>query len=77
MSLTMQEMCETIERAGFVKKKDGTLLTAREIFEYSPTGELVMIWEWYALAKQMEGGLPVNWGTEIVPPQQQKKNEEQ
>jgi len=42
--LTMRQMCETIERAGFLAKPDGSLMTAPEIFEYSPTGELSMVW---------------------------------
>ena len=45
--MTIKEMCEAIERADFLRKPDGTAPTAREIFEYSPTGELLMIYVWY------------------------------
>jgi hypothetical protein len=47
----MQEMCETIVKADFLRRKDGTAPTAREIFDYSPTGELFMVFEWYQTAK--------------------------
>jgi len=54
--LTMKDMCETIEKAGILEKKDGTAPTAKEIFEYSSTGELFMIFEWYAIAKKILAG---------------------
>ena len=41
--MTMREMCETIEKAGILKKADDSSPTAREIFEYSPNGELFEI----------------------------------
>lgn len=52
---TMREMCETIERADFLRKPDGTAPTAREIFDYSPSGELFMVFAWY---EQAQGLLP-------------------
>ena len=47
---TFEQMCATIVEAGFLRKKTGELLTAQEIFNYSPTGELYMLFEWYELA---------------------------
>lgn len=40
-------MCKLIERANIFKTKK----TAKEIFNYSSTGELFMIHEWYEIAK--------------------------
>lgn len=48
---TYKEMCETIEKADILRKKDGTKPTAQEIWNYSPTGELFMIHEWYEEAQ--------------------------
>ncbi len=53
--MTYREMCEAIERAGIVRRADGTAPTEREIFEYSPTGELDRVHEWYAMALLKEG----------------------
>lgn len=49
--VTMKEMCETIERSGILKRPDGTSPTAEEIYRYSPTGELFMVFAWYDAAK--------------------------
>ena len=46
-------MCEAIVEADFLRKKDGAAPTAEEIFNYSPTGELSKIHEWYEIAKEM------------------------
>ena len=54
-TVSMQEMCETIERAAILKRSDGTRPTAREIYEYSPRGELFMVFEWYSIARALEG----------------------
>ena len=51
--MTMKDMCETIIKADFLKKKDGSVPTAMEIFKYSPTGELCMVFEWYETAKEI------------------------
>ena len=48
-----QEMCETIVRAKMLKKPDGTHPTADEIWNYSPTGELAMVYLWYEDAKMI------------------------
>lgn len=48
---TMKEMCETIVEADIIRKKDGTKFKPKEIYEYSPTGELSRIFEWYEEAK--------------------------
>jgi hypothetical protein len=50
--MTYKEMCETIAAANILKFQDGTQPTAEQIFNYSPTGELFMIPEWYAIAKK-------------------------
>jgi hypothetical protein len=44
---TIKEMCETIEKANLFKEPK----TAKEIFEYSPSGELFEIFGWYAEAR--------------------------
>lgn len=48
---TMKEMCEIIAKSKVLKKDDNTYPTSIEIFNYSRTGELFMIWEWYGVAK--------------------------
>jgi hypothetical protein len=48
-------MCHTIVEADFLREKDGTAPTAKEIFHYSPRGELAMIFEWYEVALIMKG----------------------
>jgi hypothetical protein len=53
--MTIKEMCEVIERAEILQRTDGTRPTAREIFNYSRTGELAMIWEWYNIAADKVG----------------------
>lgn len=54
--MTMKEMCELIARADFLRKDDGTAPTAEEIFNYSPSGELFMVFAWYEKAKCILGG---------------------
>ena len=49
--ITMKQMCETIVRAGILKKEDGSAPTPLEIFNYSPTGELSQVFLWYNQAK--------------------------
>lgn len=49
--LTFKKVCTIIEKSQILIKKDGTHPTADEIFNYSPTGELFMIWEWWYQAK--------------------------
>ena len=46
---TFKEMCEYIAAAKFLSR-DEHYLTAEEIFNYSPTGELYMLFEWYGIA---------------------------
>ena len=46
---TFKEMCEYIAAAQFLRK-DEHYLTSEEIFNYSPTGELYMLFEWYCIA---------------------------
>jgi len=47
---SFKEMCDVIVTADFLRKKDGRALTSEEIFNYSSTGELFMIFEWYEIA---------------------------
>jgi hypothetical protein len=49
--LTMKDMCEHIVKANFLfHKGTDNLFSAEEIFNYSPTGELFMVFEWYRYA---------------------------
>lgn len=48
--MTMKDMCDTIVESGILKRKDGSSPTSEEIFHYSPTGELFMIFGWYEIA---------------------------
>lgn len=45
-NMTMKDMCKVIAKANMFERK----MTAREVFDYSPTGELWRIFEWYQLA---------------------------
>lgn len=49
--MTMEKMCEFIFESGLLRREDDSIPTAMEIFNYSPTGELFMIFEWYNMAK--------------------------
>jgi hypothetical protein len=49
-SISMKDMCETIVESHLLMRPDGTPPTAEEIFNYSPTGELYMVFEWYEMA---------------------------
>ncbi len=49
--ITAKEMCQTIVRADFLRDADGVAPTAEEIFNYSPTGDLSKMFEWYEVAK--------------------------
>lgn len=51
--MTGKEMCEKIVEADFLRNPDGSTPTAEEIWNYSPTGELFHIFEWYKTAKQI------------------------
>lgn len=54
--MTMKDMCETVERAGIIKELNGHCPpTAEQIFNYSPTGELSRVFEWYAMAQLVLG----------------------
>lgn len=44
--VTAKTMCEHIVKAGF-QWQDGSTPTAEEIFKYSPSGELSMLFQWY------------------------------
>lgn len=49
--VTMKQMCEHIVKAKIIYKRNSDdLLTAEEIFNYSPTGELFEIFGWYKMA---------------------------
>lgn len=49
--LSMKDICEHIVKADLFEKP----LTAEEIFNYSPTGELSRVFEWYAIACKVLG----------------------
>ena len=53
MAMTFKDMCDVIVSAKFLCNKDGTLRTSEEVFNYSATGELYMIFEWYQIALVM------------------------
>ena len=47
-NITMKQMCEHIVKSRILKYKDSEEgPTAEEIFNYSPTGELSSVFEWY------------------------------
>ena len=54
---TVKEMCEEILKADFLEGKNGKKPTTAEdicnedICNYSPTGELSKVFEWYEIAK--------------------------
>jgi hypothetical protein len=53
---TMQEACEHIVKANIFKRP----LSAEQIFNYSPSGELFMIWEWFKIACEKIGEPVIN-----------------
>ena len=53
-----ESVCDTIVRADILRKKDGSAPSADEIWNYSSTGELFMIFEWYAMACKKLGIAP-------------------
>ena len=50
-TLSYRDMCETIEEAKLLLKEDSTPWTAKEVWEYSSTGEVWRIHGWYEQAK--------------------------
>lgn len=48
-TVTLKGMCEEIAALNLLRKPDGTALTPEEVFNYGPTGELYMVFEWYEL----------------------------
>lgn len=54
--VTMKQMCEHIVKAEMLyKRSSDDLLTAEEIYNYSPTGELFMVFQWYRMACNILG----------------------
>ena len=53
--VTFRDMCDTIERAEFLRTSDGRRPTSEEIFNYSPSGELSRIPMWYYCALDLLG----------------------
>ncbi len=51
--ITCKQMCEEISRAKILKFARGEHPTAKEVFEYSGTGELAMIPIWYEQAQEV------------------------
>jgi hypothetical protein len=59
--VTMQEMCEHIVNADILQfKDDGTSPKAEEIFNYSRSGELYMVFKWYEEACNKIGNLHID-----------------
>ncbi len=58
--ITFKDMCDMIVEAGILQKPDGSMPTANEIWNYSPTGETYMIHEWYEEAKMVLLGAEEN-----------------
>jgi hypothetical protein len=52
-ALTFKEMCETIVEANLFQNRDGSIPTAEDIFNRSPTGALGWIMLWYEVAKAL------------------------
>lgn len=52
--ITGNEMCELISK---FFKSQGIDKTWQEIWEFSPSGELYYLFEWYELAKEWERSL--------------------
>lgn len=50
--VTGKEMCETIVKADFLRNEDGTALTAEEIWNSDPHGELWHVFALYEIAKE-------------------------
>ena len=46
----MVKMIEVIIESDILQKKDGTKTTPEDVWNYSSSGELYMIFEWYRLA---------------------------
>lgn len=60
--ISIEDMCLEIEKGKFLKDKEGKNPTATEIYNYSPTGELFMIFTWYGMAievKKMKSKLDI------------------
>lgn len=54
--MTGQQICEHIARAAFLRGPNyGPLLTADQIWNYSPSGELSEIFNWYEQASCILG----------------------
>jgi hypothetical protein len=52
---TGQEMCNHIVKADFIYWQNGVKLTAEEIWNYSPTGELIHVFTWFEHACKLIG----------------------
>jgi len=50
---TFKEVCEVIAESNILSNKEGINPTPEQVFDYSPTGELFMLWEWYEIAVQV------------------------
>ena len=48
--LTYKQMCEAIAAAKILKRPDGSWPTAKEVWRYSPSGELFMLSVWFEMA---------------------------
>ncbi len=62
--LTWKDACNYIAESQCMKKPDGSLPSSKEIWEYSPSGELGHIYEWLLIAvekKATEGTYDGRW----------------
>jgi len=48
--ISFKDKCEIIEKSKLLQNKDGTYPTAEEVFNYSPTGALYEIEDWFFAA---------------------------
>ena len=69
--LSMKEMCEAVAESQTLSKKDGTSPTADEIFNYSSTGELYMIFVWYDAIMEIAKRIREDFDTALA---EEKKN---
>ena len=52
--MTGKEMCDFIAKHNIMEHDDGTPFTAEDYWNYSPTGELAMVYVWYEMALALE-----------------------
>jgi len=48
----MSDVCSFIADWFNYRKRAPQVITGHDVFHYSPTGELFMVWQWWTTAKQ-------------------------